>query len=119
MIRLVILHHEVSGMFIYVVVGGTNEEHTCSCTISLHHIALHIIRGCRRLMVATVPVQHHTLPEEGYNAASYLVGYGGSGHGIWIALHSLWFIIVMKVYMRFSLFCSEVHKCLWFFIYLI
>jgi hypothetical protein len=85
MIRIVIFHHEVSGIFVYVVVYGTNEEHTCSCTISLHHIALHIILGCRRLLAATVPVHHCTLPEEEYDAASYLVGYGGSGHGICIA----------------------------------
>ena len=94
-------------MFIYVVVGGTNEEHTCSCTISLHHIALHIIRACRRLMAVTVLVQHHTLPEEGYNAASYLVGYGGSGHGICIALHASWFIFchgcVFEVVLNFIL----------------
>ena len=38
MIRVVILIHEVSGIFIYVVVYGTNEEHTCSCIISLHHV---------------------------------------------------------------------------------
>ena len=47
---------------------------------------------CRRLLAATVPVQHRTLPEEGYDVASYLVGYGGNGDGICIALHSLWFI---------------------------
>jgi hypothetical protein len=43
-------------------------------------------------MAATVPVQHRTLPEEGYDAASYLIGYGGSRHGICIALLSLWSI---------------------------
>jgi hypothetical protein len=85
MIRIVIFCHEVSGIFIYVVVYGTNDEHTCSCTISLHHIALHIIRGCRRFLAVTVPVQHRTLPEEGYDETSYLVGYGGSGHGMCIA----------------------------------
>jgi hypothetical protein len=53
--------------------------------LQLHHIALRIICGCRRLLAATVLVQHPTLPEEGYNAASYLVGYGGSGHDICIA----------------------------------
>jgi hypothetical protein len=68
-----------------VVVCGTCAKHTCSCIISLHHIALHIIRGCRRIFAATVPVQHRMLPEEGYDATSYLVGYGGSGHGICIA----------------------------------
>jgi hypothetical protein len=57
MIRIVIFYHEVSGIFIYVVVYGTNEENTCSCTISLHHIALYIIRGCCHLKAATVPVQ--------------------------------------------------------------
>ena len=57
-------------------------------------------RLCRRLLAATVPVQHRTLPEEGYDAASYLVGYGGSGHGICIALHASWFIFVMDVYLR-------------------
>jgi len=40
-------------------------------------------------MAATVLVHHRTLPEEGYDAASYLVGYGGSGHGICIALHCI------------------------------
>ena len=44
---------------------------------------------CRRLLAATIPVQHRTLPEDGYDAASYLVGYGGSGHGICIALHCI------------------------------
>ena len=44
---------------------------------------------CRRFLAATVPVQHRMLPEEGYDAASYLVGYGGSGHGICIALHCI------------------------------
>ena len=67
-------------------VYDTIEEHTLSCIISLHHIALHFNRGCRRLMAAIVSVQHRTLPEEGYDAASCLVGYGGSGHGICIAL---------------------------------
>ena len=52
---------------------------------------------CRCLLAATVPVQHRMLPEAGYDAASYLVGYGGSGHGICIAL---WFIFVMEVYLR-------------------
>ena len=44
---------------------------------------------CCRLLAATIPVQHRTLPEDGYDAASYLVGYGGSGHGICIALHCI------------------------------
>jgi hypothetical protein len=56
--------------------------------MSLHHITLHSICGCRRLLAVTVPVQHHTLPEEGYDAASYLVGYGGSGHAYALHLHS-------------------------------
>ena len=51
--------------------------HECSCGL------------CRRLLAVTVPVQHRTLPEEGYDAASYLVGYGGSGHGMCIALHCI------------------------------
>jgi hypothetical protein len=50
----------------------------CGCIVSLHHIVLHNIRGCRRLLAATIRVQHCTLPEEGYDAASYLLGYGGS-----------------------------------------
>jgi hypothetical protein len=83
-ILIVIFHLEVN-RYVYVVVCGTCGKHTCSCTISLHHIALHIIRGCRRIFTVTVPVQHRTLPEEGYDAASYLVGYGGSGHDICIA----------------------------------
>ena len=79
---------------------------------------------CRRLLAATVPVQHHTLPEEGYNVASYLVGYGGSGDGICIALHSLWFIYLNivqchgSVYEVFVNFLSEVHKWFLLFIYL-
>ena len=40
-------------------------------------------------MVMTVPVQHRTLPEEGYDATSYLVGYEGSGHAYALHLHSL------------------------------
>ena len=57
---------------------------------------------CRRLLAATVPVQHRTLPEEGYDVASYLVGYGGSGDGICIALYSLWFIYLNIVQCRGS-----------------
>ena len=57
-------------------------------------------------MAATVPVQHRTLPEEGYDAASYLVGYGGSGHGICIALHcdlSLSWKCIFEVVLNFVL----------------
>jgi len=39
-------------------------------------------------MVATVPVQHRTLPEEGYDAALHIVVCKGSGHGICIHMHS-------------------------------
>jgi hypothetical protein len=86
-------------MFFYVVVCGTSGKHTSSCTKSLHHIALHIIRGCCRLFSATVPIQHRTLPEEGYDAASYLVGCGGSGHGICIAFALIvgFYILVMHI----------------------
>ena len=49
---------------------------------------------CRRLLATTVPVQHHTLPEEGYDAASYLVGYEGSGHAHALDLHSMRFICI-------------------------
>jgi hypothetical protein len=94
-ILVVIFHLEVK-RYVYVVVCVTGGKHTCSCIISLHHIALHIIRGCRRIFVATVPVQHHTLPEEGYDAASYLVGYGGSGHGICIA-----FVLIVVLYISY------------------
>jgi hypothetical protein len=45
-----------------------------------------------RLLAATVPVQHHTLPEEGYDATSYLVRYGGSGYAYALHLHFLRFI---------------------------
>jgi hypothetical protein len=45
-----------------------------------------------------------TLPKEGYEAASYLVGYGGSGHGICIALHSLWFIYLYIVHCHGSVY---------------
>lgn len=80
-------HHMVSGMFIYVVVHGTNKDHTCSSIISSHHNALHFIHGCHHLLAATVPVQHCMLPEERYDdATSYLVVYGGSGYDICIAL---------------------------------
>jgi hypothetical protein len=79
-----------------VVVCGTGGKHTCSCIISLHHIALHIIRGCHRIFATTVPVQHRTLPEEGYDAASYLVGYGGSDMAFTLHLHSLWFFIFQR-----------------------
>ena len=61
---------------------------------------------CRRLLAATVTVQHCTLPEEGYDAASYLVGYGGSGHGICIALHcdlSLSWKCIFEVVLNFVL----------------
>ena len=33
--------------------------------------------------------QHRTLPEAGYDATLYFVGYGSSGHGICIALHCI------------------------------
>ena len=62
--------------------------------MSLHHIALHSIHGCRGLLATTVPIQHHTLPEEGYYAASYHVGYRGSGHAYALHLHSLRFICI-------------------------
>ena len=39
MIRIVIFYHEVSCIFIYGVVYGTNEEHTCSA--SYHCIIMH------------------------------------------------------------------------------
>ena len=45
-------------------------------------------------MVTTVLVQHRTLPEEGYDAASYLVGYEGSGHAYALHLHSLNFVYI-------------------------
>ena len=45
-------------------------------------------------MVTTVPVQHPTLPKEGYDAASYLVGYEGSGHAHALDLHSMRFICI-------------------------
>jgi hypothetical protein len=45
-----------------------------------------------RLLATTVLVQHHTLLEEGYDATSYLVGYGGSGHAYTLHLHFLRFI---------------------------
>jgi hypothetical protein len=49
---------------------------------------------CRRLLAVTVSVEHRMLPEEVYNAASYLVGYGGSGHAYALHLHSLRFICI-------------------------
>ena len=49
---------------------------------------------CRHLLAATIPVQHRTLPEEGYDAASYLVGYEGSGHAYALHLHYLKFIYI-------------------------
>ena len=73
---------------------------------------------CRRLLAATIPVQHRTLPEEGYDAASYLVGYGGSGHGICIALHCD-LSLSWKCIRGCSQFRSEVHKWFRLFIYLI
>ena len=45
-------------------------------------------------MVTTVPVQHRMLPEEGYDAASYLVEYEGSGHVYALHLHPLRFICI-------------------------
>ena len=52
---------------------------------------------CRRLMAVTVPIQHRTLSEEGFDVASYLVGYGGSGHTYALHLHSL-SLWVLKFY---------------------
>jgi hypothetical protein len=72
-----------------VCVCGICGKYFCSCILSLHHIALHSIRGCHRLLAMTILVQHRRFPEEGYDAASYLVGYGGSGHAYALHLHSL------------------------------
>ena len=63
-------------------------------------------------MVMTVPVQQRTLPEEGYDAASYLVGYEGSGHAYALHLHSLR-IIGIEV-----LCCHEVEMWSILFIYM-
>jgi hypothetical protein len=52
---------------------------------------------CRRLLAATIPVQHCILPEEGYDAASYLVGYGGNGHACTLHLHYLRFILIYEI----------------------
>jgi len=66
-------------------------------------------------MAATVPVQHRTLPEEGYDAASYLVGYGGSGHVIcitfafmviyilkhWTCFFKMWISGSISLWLRF------------------
>jgi hypothetical protein len=49
---------------------------------------------CRCLLAVTVPVEHRMLPKEGYNVASYLVGYGGSGHAYALQLHHLRFICI-------------------------
>jgi hypothetical protein len=49
---------------------------------------------CRRLLATTVPVQHCMLLEKGYDVASYLVGYGGSGHAYALHLHYLRFICI-------------------------
>ena len=48
--------------------------------------------SCRCLLVVTELVQHHTWSEEGYDVASYLVGYEGSGHAYALHLHYLRFI---------------------------
>ena len=45
-------------------------------------------------MVTTILVQHRTLPEEAYDASSYLVGYEGSGHTYALHLHSLNFVYI-------------------------
>ena len=55
---------------------------------------------CRRLLATTIPVQQRTLPEEGYDAASYLVGYGGSGHAYALYLQTLRFTCFEVVDMR-------------------
>jgi len=52
---------------------------------------------CHRLLTTTVLVQHRTLSEEGFDVASYLVGYGGSGHAYALHLHSL-SLLVLKFY---------------------
>jgi hypothetical protein len=52
---------------------------------------------CRRLLAITIPVQHRMLPKEGYDAASYLVGYGGSGHACALHLHYLRFILIYEI----------------------
>jgi hypothetical protein len=48
----------------------------------------------RRLLAMTVPIEHRTLSEEGYDVASYLVGYGGNGHAYTLHLHFLRFICI-------------------------
>ena len=65
-------------------------------------------------MAATVPVQHRTLPEEGYNAASYLIGYGGSGHVICITFAFMvtyilnYWTFFWDMYIRIYIFMVEV-----------
>jgi hypothetical protein len=54
---------------------------------------------CHSPMDTTVPVQHRTSLEEGYDAASYLFGYGGSGHGMSIALA----VIVVYIFDNYAL----------------
>jgi hypothetical protein len=46
------------------------------------------------LLAMTVPIEHRTLSEEGYDVASYLVGYGGNGHAYTLHLHFLRFICI-------------------------
>jgi hypothetical protein len=67
---------------------------------------------CRRLLAATVPVQHCTLPEEGYDVASYLVGYGGSGHAY--ALHcTLWGLFILKFYVGIKWIWGALFLFIW------
>jgi len=56
-------------------------------------------------MVATVPVQHRTLPEEGYDAALHIVVCKGSGHGICIHMHSSK-LITCVCYLSMKIYCS-------------
>lgn len=79
-------HHEVSVMFIYVVVCGTIKELSCRCIISLHHIALHIIREYHRLLAAAIPVSAYKLL---YNRKTnrlrrHQVMIHGAGFGNWM-----------------------------------
>ena len=54
--------HEVSAIYLIVEVFDICGNYSCSHIISLHHIALHGIHGCHRLLAASVSVQHRTLP---------------------------------------------------------
>lgn len=109
-------------MFIYVLMYGSNEEHTCSWNIPSYHIALYFIHGCCCLLANPQTYQYIIVcfPRRGMMqlTASYLVGYGGRPwhmHCTWINCEL--YIQVLDIYHGVDIFFFM--RCCSLFIYFI